>query len=188
TLPSGLTAAQITGSGWTCTQPGGPCTRSDALAAGASYAGISLTVNVATGAPSSVTNSATVSGGGSGNYTANDPTTIGSGGAPVLTVAKSHSGNFTQGQSGVYTLTVSNTGSAGTSATVTLTDTLPGALTAAQMTGSGWTCSVSTVSCTRSDALAAGLSYSSVTLTVNVVSGAGTTVTNTATVSGGGAA
>jgi len=46
-LPTGLTATGITGTNWTCTQPAGPCTRSDALAAGQSYPAITLTVNVA---------------------------------------------------------------------------------------------------------------------------------------------
>jgi hypothetical protein len=79
TLPAGLTATAISGTGWSCTQPAGPCTRSDALNAGASYPAITLTVNVAANAPSSVTNTATVAGGGevnTGNDTANDLTNI----------------------------------------------------------------------------------------------------------------
>jgi uncharacterized repeat protein (TIGR01451 family) len=80
TLPSGLTAASIAGSGWSCTQPAGPCTRSDVLAVNASYPAITLTVNVANNAPSSVINTATVSGGGAPNSSASDPTTIGSSG------------------------------------------------------------------------------------------------------------
>ncbi len=63
-LPPGLTATSMTGPGWTCTQPAGPCTRSDPLAPGASYPPITLTVNVADDPPSSVTNIATVVGGG----------------------------------------------------------------------------------------------------------------------------
>src|SRR5579862_7957752 len=31
-VPTGLTATSIAGTGWTCTQPAGPCTRSDVLA------------------------------------------------------------------------------------------------------------------------------------------------------------
>ena len=65
--------------GWNCTQPAGPCTRADSLAAGASYPSITLTVTVASNAPSSVTNTATVSGGGQSNTTndsASDVTTI----------------------------------------------------------------------------------------------------------------
>ena len=46
TLPAGLTASGIGGSGWNCTQPAGPCSRSDTLAGGSSYPAITLTVNV----------------------------------------------------------------------------------------------------------------------------------------------
>jgi hypothetical protein len=78
-LPAGLTAISIAGSGWSCTLANLVCTRGDPLAAAASYPPIILTVNVATGASGSVSNVATVSGGGetnTGNDTTNDPTTI----------------------------------------------------------------------------------------------------------------
>ena len=50
------------------------CTRSDALAAGASYPPITLTVSIAATAPNSVSNTATVSGGGDTNPTNNSGT------------------------------------------------------------------------------------------------------------------
>ena len=78
--------------------------------------------------------------------------TITATGYPDLTIAKSHSGNFTQGQAGAYTITATNSGSGVTSGTVTVTDSLPSGLTASALSGSGWTCTVSTVTCTRSDA------------------------------------
>ena len=106
---------------------------------------------------------------------------------PDLTVAAAHLGTFTQGQSGaVYTITVSNAGASASSGTVTVTDSLPGALTAAAMSGAGWSCTLATLTCTRSDVLAAGASYQAVSLTVSVAVGAPASVTNTATVSGGG--
>src|SRR5207247_1615087 len=164
------------------------CTRSDALAAGASYPAITLTVDVANNAAASVTNSVSVSGGGetnTGNDTANDATTINQ--LPDLTITKSHSGNFTQGQVGAtYSITATNSGSAPTSGTVTVTDTLPAGLTATALSGTGWTCVLGTLTCTRSDALAAGSSYPAITLTVNVANNAAASVTNTANVSGGG--
>src|SRR5437762_112328 len=133
TLPTGLTATAISGSGWTCTLGTLTCTRSDALAVSASYPAIILTVNVANNAAAYLTNTATVSGGGevnTANDTASDPTAINQ--LPDLTVTKSHTGNFTQGQTGAtYTITVSNSGFAPTTGTVTLTDTLPAGLTAA---------------------------------------------------------
>ena len=74
-----------------------------------------------------------------------------------LTIAKSHTGNFTQGQVGAtYSITATNSGSAATSGTVTVTDTLPAGLTATAISGTGWTCVLGTLTCTRSDALAAG--------------------------------
>jgi uncharacterized protein (TIGR03437 family) len=47
TLPAGLTATAISGTGWTCVLATFTCTRSDALAPGASYPDITVTVNVA---------------------------------------------------------------------------------------------------------------------------------------------
>ncbi len=73
TVPAGLTATGIGGSGWTCVQAAGPCTRSDPLAPGASYPPITLTVNVSDSPPSSVTNVAHVTGGGD---TGDDSSTV----------------------------------------------------------------------------------------------------------------
>jgi hypothetical protein len=72
--PAGLTITEMSGTGWACEVTS--CTRSDALAVSESYRTITVTVNVAANAASSVTNSATVTGGGSSSNTANDPTTI----------------------------------------------------------------------------------------------------------------
>ena len=106
---------------------------------------------------------------------------------PDMTISKSHSGNFVQGQTGAsYTIIATNSGGAVTSGTVTVTDTLPTGLTATAMSGTNWACTLATLTCTRSDALTAGTSYPAITLTVNVASNAPASVTNTATVSGGG--
>ncbi len=105
---------------------------------------------------------------------------------PDLTVTKSHSGSFSQGQSGAqFSITVTNSGTGATVGTVSLVDSLPSSLTATAMTGTGWSCSISTLVCTRSDALAGGASYPVITLTVNVAGNAPPTVTNTVVVSGG---
>jgi uncharacterized repeat protein (TIGR01451 family) len=191
TLPAGLTPGAATGTGWTCNTAGQTvtCTRSDALAGGSSYPVISVPVTVAPNSSLSLTNTATVSGGGdsnAGNNTSNDPTTIN--GVPDLTIAKTHAGNFTQGQNGTYTITATNSGGAVTSGTVTVSDTLPAGLTYVSATGTGWTCGAAgqVVTCTRSDALAAGASYPAITLTVSVAPNSALSLTNTATVSGGG--
>src|SRR4029077_1485626 len=81
-----------------------------------------------------------------------------------LTIAKSHTGNFVQGQTGAsYAITVTNSGTAATSGTVTMTDTLPAGLTATAIGGTGWTCTLATLTCTRSNALAAAASYPAIT-------------------------
>ncbi|MDR3661304.1 MAG: hypothetical protein P4L86_13095, partial [Mycobacterium sp.] len=191
-MPAGLTATAASGSGWTCTVTPAPvsCNRSDALAAGNSYLPITLTVTVAANA-TSLTNTATVAGGGetnTSNDTASNPTTINPPATPDLTIAKTHTGNFTQGQVGAtYTITVTNSGTGPTTGTVTVTDPVPTGLTATAASGSGWSCTITPapVSCNRSDALAAGSSYLPITLTVTVAANA-TNLTNTATVAGGG--
>jgi uncharacterized repeat protein (TIGR01451 family) len=187
-VPTGLTLVSMTGTGWTCPSSGTTCTRSDVLAAGASYPAIAVAVNVAANAPGSVTNQAGVSGGGSGTAVAGDATTIVA--PPVLSIAKSHAGSFIQGQaSATFSVAVSNaTGAGATSGTVTVTEAVPTGLTLVAMTGTGWSCPSSGNTCTRSDVLAAGASYPAITVTVNVAANASSSVTNQASVSGGGAA
>src|SRR5262249_26693656 len=83
--------------------------------------------------------------------------------------------------------TASNVGSTATDGSVvSVVDTLPSALTATAMSGTGWTCTLGTLTCTRSDMLAANSSYPDITLTVDVANDATTPVTNTATVAGRG--
>lgn len=107
---------------------------------------------------------------------------------PDMTLSKNHTGNFTQGQTGTYTITTTNSGTGTTSGTVTVSDTLPTGLTPTAASGTGWTCdppSGQNITCTRSDALAAGSSYPPINITVSVAPNAPASVTNTATVSGG---
>ena len=74
-LPSGLTLASMSGTGWNCF--GGTCSRNDQLNPGASYPAISVTVNVASNATSPQVNSVTLTA-GSLSATATDSTVIGS--------------------------------------------------------------------------------------------------------------
>jgi Bacterial Ig-like domain (group 2)/Nidogen-like/Divergent InlB B-repeat domain len=122
------------------------------------------------------------------NQTVSPTFTAGTGASPALGITKTHTGNFTQGQNGAtYTVTVSNGAGAGpTNGTVTVTDTIPTGLTLVSMAGTGWTCA--TNSCTRSDVLAAGASYPTITVTVNVASNAPGSVVNAVSASGGGSA
>ena len=106
---------------------------------------------------------------------------------PDLTVTSAHTGSFTQGDPAQsYTLTVTNTGTASTGGTVTVTDTLPTGLTATSFIGTGWTTDLATLTATRSDALAAGASYPPLTLTVSVAANASASRTNAAQVAGSG--
>ena len=188
TPPVGLTVTALSGNGWVCTLATLSCTNGNLLSAGGALSPLVVTVNVANNAPATVTNVVTVSGGpelSTSNDTASDLTTI----APPadLSIASSHSANFTQGQTGAsYTLIASNIAAGPTSGTVTVVDTLPTGLTATSMTGIGWACTLATATCTRSDVLGATASFSAITLTANVSLNASATVTNTATVSGGG--
>jgi len=107
--------------------------------------------------------------------------------APELSITKTHTPTFfILGQTGAYTLKVTNTGNAPTNATVTATDTLPAGLTATSMSGSGWSCNLSALSCTRSDTLTPGNSYNTIALAVSVANNAPGSVTNLAGVTGGG--
>ncbi|MEU2158084.1 hypothetical protein ABZ532_24275 [Streptomyces sp. NPDC019396] len=64
TLPAGLTAASLSGAGWTCVLDSLTCTRTDVLDSGASYPPLTLTVDIASNAPKQVTNTAAITGGG----------------------------------------------------------------------------------------------------------------------------
>ncbi len=117
---------------------------------------------------------------------------------PVLAITKSHTGSFTQGDSSdTYTITVTNNGPGSTLGTLNLTDTLPAGMTAVSMsetghtgggTGSDWTCTATSASCTRSTAMPSG-EVDTITLTVSVSYSTTTgtnAVTNSVSVSGGG--
>jgi LPXTG-site transpeptidase (sortase) family protein len=111
-------------------------------------------------------------------------------GIPDMTITKTHTDPFVRGSTtATYTLTAQNSGGGPTTGTVTVTDVLPAGLTPTAVAGSGWTCpapSGQTVTCTRSDVLAAGASYLPIRATVTVLSSSAGAVTNVATVSGGG--
>src|SRR4029077_7528738 len=84
-------------------------------------------------------------------------------------------------------IAVLNVGSSPSAGTVTVTETPPAGVTITALSGAGWTCTVSTRICTRSDALAPATSYPDITVTASVGANvAPGTVTNTAVVSGGG--
>lgn len=192
----------ITGVSWSCTASSG----SSCGAASGTGNTINTTANLLSGGTATYTVTGTVSPTASGtlsntasvaaptgvtdpntgNNSSTDTDTIAP--TPDLTITKSHTGNFNQSATGIYTITATNSGTASTSGLVTVTDTLPTGLTFGTASGTGWTCNISgqTVTCTRTDALAASNSYPAIDLSVNVASNAPSSVTNTASVSGGG--
>lgn len=193
-LPTGLTLNSTpTGTGWDCSASSGSnveCTRSEALDAGMSYDPITISVNVATDAPTSIMNVVDVMGGGDTVPDNNrDVETVTIATDPDLTIDKNRTGNFVQGGTGSYSLLVTNVGGATTMGTVTVTDTLPaGLMVMGTPTGSGWNCSVSGLSltCTIASELAAGSSYAPINIPVTIAADAPEMLSNTATVSGGG--
>jgi uncharacterized repeat protein (TIGR01451 family) len=103
-----------------------------------------------------------------------------------LAITKSHSGDFSVGQQGVYTIGVDNNGPLDEPGPVTVSDTLPAGLSYVSATGTGWSCGAvgQDVTCTRTGVLASGASTANITLTVNVAAAAAPSVTNTASVAG----
>jgi uncharacterized repeat protein (TIGR01451 family) len=187
TLPAGLTATAISASGWACSSvptAAVTCTRADAVAAGASYPDIVLSVAVDGGFTGSAANTATVAGGGDANLGNNSSTdTSPSSQSADVGIVKTASANAIDiGDEVTYTLTATNHG-ASTATSVSISDPLPGALTYVSSTGgctidppSGViTCPVGTL---HKDETA------TVTITARAESdGAGTSVRNTAAVS-----
>src|ERR1019366_1089169 len=104
-----------------------------------------------------------------------------------LAISLTHSGNFFQGDTNdVYTITVINNSAVATKGAISVVDTLPMGLSATAIEGAGWTADLATLTCTRNDSLAADASYPAIKLTVSVAPNAPVSVTNLASVSGGG--
>ena len=184
TLPVGLTATSLSGTGWTCTLATLTCTSTANILAGGSGTAITLVASIATSAVGTLVNNALVAGGSETNTTndaATDSITVT--GLPDLTIAKSHAGTtFNPGGTVTFTLTPSNSGTVASSGTVTVTDTLPAGLTATSISGTGWTCAaLPTLSCTSTTPIAVSGSGTPLTLVASIGSSTtGTLVNNTA--------
>ena len=104
---------------------------------------------------------------------------------PDVAVSSTHTGNFTQGSTGQFTLGVNNDAAAtATQGDITVTDTLPSGLTPTSASGNGWSCTVSgqVVTCIRpgsgNDALNPGSSTPNITVDTAVLPNATTPLTN----------
>jgi hypothetical protein len=189
--PTGFTVTAISGPLWTCTLATTTCTNSYSLPPGQSFATITVTGNVTSASGTPVIIPLTLSGGGA--PTVNVPPTSIAVPAPALSISKSHTGNFSQGQVGAtYQVMVSSNARAGATdgSTVVVTDTPQAGLTVTAMAGTGWTRLGGAMANTvvRSDILQPGSSYPPITVTVNVSPVAASPQINSVTVTGGGSA
>ena len=165
------------------------CTTDQILAPQASSTNIDFTVDVTGAGGYLITNVTTVGGGGetsaqTSNNTWPDLAIVAGVPAPDLTIVSTHTANFTQGGTGSFFLTVTNSGPAAWGNYVAVADSLPPGVSATAIGATGWTCSLSGIpgvgmGCTRQDALAAGASYPVITIAVNVAADAPASVSNT---------
>ncbi len=108
----------------------------------------------------------------------------------TLSVGKSHTGTFTQGQTAEWDITVSNTGSGSTSAATSVSDTLPAGYTLSSYssTSNAWSCTsaANAVSCNSAQTVAGGSGFPTLKLIVNVPANSAVSVSNSAGAWGGG--
>ena len=132
TLPTGLTYASASGSGWTCAAAGQvvTCTSSNTVASGANLPPITLNVNVAANATTTISNTATVSNTNYNYITSNDSSTdvatiIQSDlSTSTKTVLDTNGGDTNPGDTLRYTITLSNT-TAAAATNVSVSDDMP---------------------------------------------------------------
>lgn len=188
TLPAGLSFVSATGEGWTCSAAGQEvtCTLDGPVPPSTTSPPITLTVSVGPRAFPQAENvvvvKTTTPEMSTDDNRATDLVIV----PPLVDLAidKSHTGSFTVGQQGTYTVTVVNDGPTPDPGPQTITDTLPTGLSYVSAAGEGWACSAAaaTVTCVRAAALGVGAS-STVALVVAVGPAAAPSVLNTASVS-----
>lgn len=195
TLAAGLTINSVTaGTDFSCPVVGQTvtCTRSTPIPAGALGVNVA-TINVTPSATGPISNTATVSGGGDtnpGNDTTTPvETTVIPAGTPDLAITLGAPAAATVGNPFDYVIYLSNVGTAPTSGTITVSDTIPAGATISSVTpGAGFVCpppAGQVVTCTSSDPIAAGTT-NQVAVTIQVVPTAPGPLSNsTASVSGG---
>lgn len=194
-LPAGLTPTAASGSGWTCSVGAQEvsCSSVAVLAPGEAAPPITVTADVQPDAPASVTNTATLHGGGDTACPA-DPrcqaSVTSAVESPALTLSKTvQPAPLQRGGTATFVLTVRNMSSVAASVgAVTVTDTLPAGLTPTSAGGDGWACSATaqTVHCTATGAIAPGASAPPITVLADVLASAPAQLTNQASLSGGG--
>lgn len=104
---------------------------------------------------------------------------------PALQVSKTHTGNFTAGSNGVYTIRITNTGSLTTSTPVTVVDTLPTGMSYVSHTDASWALAAQSgnqLTFVNSTPLPPSTALTPLALTVAVADTVGGTITNTVNV------
>jgi 6-phosphogluconolactonase len=104
----------------------------------------------------------------------------GGGGMPQVAVgfASVVPSNFVSGKTGVFAVTVQNTGMLATSSTTTVTATLPTGLSYASGSGAGWSCAASSgasINCTTSAVIGANASASLLSISIAIAASASNT-------------
>ena len=193
TLPTGLSYASASGSGWTCAAVGQvvTCKSSNTVASGANLPAITLIVNVAANAAASISNTATVNNTNYNYITNNDSSTdiatiIQSDlSSSTKTVLDTNGGDTNPGDTLRYTITLTNS-TAAVATGVSVSDNMPanvGSLNVISTpTGSTNSSTASTVSVTGISVPANG----SVSIVYEVIvsgsASSGSTIDNTATI------
>jgi uncharacterized repeat protein (TIGR01451 family) len=144
TLPTGLTPTGAAGTGWSCSVASqtASCVRGDSLAGNSSYPSITITANVAQTAPSTVTNTALVSGGGEINLSNDSATDVANVVSSAdLSVANAASPNPVAAAANIsYTQVVTNNGPSAAD-DATLVEAVPANTTFLSIAApSGWSC------------------------------------------------
>ena len=133
------------------------------LASGVTAPALSVVVDTpsSTANGTAVTNTASVTSptwdDNTANNTSGDPTTIDSN--ADLAITKSHTGSFTAGSTGTYTISIENYGPSDAVGPLSVTDTLPSSETLVSATGTGWSCggvSAGQFTCTTASGLTSG--------------------------------
>ena len=193
TLPAGLTYVSHSGTGWSLADSEGQdytFTHAGPLNNGATPLSLYITASVDADAYPTAVNTATVS---TSLHDPNDTNDIATDTVTVeplvdLSISKSHTGNFSVGAAGVYSIDVANTGSTADPGPIYVADTLPTGFSYTSVAGTGWSLyatSGQTYTFVNAGPLATGSSLATLYITVTPASGTIGTFPNTATVSSG---
>ncbi|MGB7979201.1 MAG: isopeptide-forming domain-containing fimbrial protein [Candidatus Nanopelagicales bacterium] len=198
TVAAPMTFADASGEGWNCSAVAAAltCTRTnttESLSKGDSFPLITLqaTIPSDTPLPTTLTNSATVTGRTYDPDLTNntDPDTAMLTALADLAIVKARSGPLEAGRSVTYTLDVSNLGPSTSRSAITVTDAVPAGTTFVSASGTGWACpednaSITTITCIRSTDLLAGQAAPQLAVVLEIGSGFGGDLENTAVVAG----